>query len=83
MASPHKSFTFSNQEVLPKVRTPVFIIHGTRDETCPYSMGESIFELAHEPKGFFSIPNGTHNDLSIIAGSDYWDKPVEFVEKYL
>jgi uncharacterized protein len=75
-----KDFEFSNIQWIEKLKSPLFILHGTQDEICPYAMAGELFDRAPEPKGFLSIPNGTHNDLPAIAGEDYWQKPVEFVE---
>ena len=77
------SFSFPNADFIEKIKPPVFILHGMRDEICPYAMAGELFEKAPEPKGFLSIPNGMHNDLPITAGEDYWEKPCEFVSKYL
>ncbi len=74
-------FKYPNIDYIADIKTPVFILHGTRDEICPYEMGEKLFEKAPEPKGFLSIPNGKHNDLPMAAGEDYWQKPYEFVLK--
>lgn len=78
-----KDFEFSNLNHVAEIKAPVFILHGTRDEICPYAMAGEIFEKAPEPKAFFSIPNGGHNDLPMAAGEDFWQKPFEFVSKYL
>ncbi len=73
-------FRFPNIEYISAVKAPVYFIHGTQDETCAYAMGEKLFELAPEPKGFFSIPGGGHNDLPYAAGEDFWEKPVQFLQ---
>ena len=78
-----KDFEFLNQDWILKLKAPLFILHGTRDEICPYAMGEKLFDEAPEPKGFLSIENGAHNDLPMIAGQDYWDKPFQFLERHL
>ncbi len=78
-----KDFSFSNRDSIAKLKTPLFILHGTRDSICPYSMAEELFKKAPNPKEFLSVPNGDHNDLPISAGEDYWEKPVRFIEKYL
>lgn len=77
------SFSFPNAEHIEKIKSPLFILHGMRDEICPYAMAGELFEKAPEPKGFLSIPDGMHNDLPVSAGDDYWEKPYEFVSKYL
>ncbi len=78
-----KDFEFPNAQYIAQLQSPLFILHGTRDEICPYNMAGELFEKAPEPKGFLSIPNGAHNDLPMIAGEDFWDKPCEFISKYL
>lgn len=76
-------FAFPNAEHIAKIKAPVFIMHGTEDEICPYAMAEELFEKAPSPKEFFTVADGMHNDLPVKAGEDYWDKPVEFAFKYL
>lgn len=76
-----KDFQFSNQEWIDQVKAPIFILHGTNDEICPYEMSSELIDKIKSPKAFFSIPNGAHNDLPMKAGEDYWDKPHEFITK--
>lgn len=78
-----RDFEFPNRDWIDRLKVPLFILHGTRDEICPYAMGEKLFEKAPEPKAFFSIENGAHNDLPIIAGEDYWERPYQFLERHL
>lgn len=77
------AFAFPNIDHIANVKAPLFILHGTNDEICPYNMAGELFEKAPEPKGFLTIPNGTHNDLPMSGGEDYWQKPFEFVTKHL
>ncbi|MBI3312901.1 MAG: alpha/beta hydrolase [Candidatus Omnitrophica bacterium] len=77
-----RDFSFRNQDWIGQIKTPLFVLHGTRDEICPYAMGEKLFEQAPEPKAFLSIENGAHNDLPFIAGEDYWEKPRQFLERH-
>lgn len=78
-----RSFAFANNKYISALKTPLFILHGTQDEICPYNMAGELFELAPEPKGFLSIRGGTHNDLPMAAGEDFWKKPLEFVTKFI
>ncbi len=48
---------------------PLFQSHGTADEVVPYSLGETLFAAANEPKTFLPLSGGRHNDL--LPGS-YW-----------
>ncbi|MBN1689117.1 MAG: alpha/beta hydrolase [Candidatus Omnitrophica bacterium] len=78
-----RDFSFPNREEIPSVKVPIFMMHGTADQVCPYKMGEELFKLAPQPKSFFSVPGGGHNDLPMIADEDYWEKPYRFVNRYL
>ncbi len=76
-------FKFENLKNIEGLKSPLFILHGTQDEICPYEMSGDLLEAAPGPKSLFSIPGGGHNDLPNQAGEDYWEKPFEFVSKYL
>ncbi len=78
-----RDFEFGNISRVAELKAPLFILHGMRDEICPYAMAGELFEKAPEPKGFFSVPNGMHNDLPMSAGEDFWEKPCQFVAKYI
>ena len=39
---------------IQQVRAPIFIVHGTRDETVPFSMGQRLSTAAPEPKSLLS-----------------------------
>ncbi|MSR78062.1 MAG: alpha/beta hydrolase [Candidatus Omnitrophica bacterium] len=78
-----KHFSFPNQDFIGGLKAPLFILHGTKDLTCPFYMGEKIFEEALEPKELWSIAGGGHSDLPQITGKDYWDRPARFLAKYL
>lgn len=72
-------FLFSNIETVAALKAPLFILHGTEDEICPYAMAGELFEKAPEPKGFLTIPGGQHNNLPLAAGEDFYLKPLEFI----
>jgi uncharacterized protein len=55
--------SFRSDKWIARVTAPLLIMHGTRDETIPISLGEELFALAHKPKQFVRFPDGGHNDL--------------------
>jgi len=75
-----KDFSFDIESSISKIKAPLFILHGDHDQTVFYEMGQQVFELAPEPKEFFTIEGGAHNNLSIVAGRNFWQKPVDFLE---
>ena len=51
---------FESYKKIKKIRIPVLIIHGKVDKIVPYHMGEKMYELANEPKYFYSQEYGDH-----------------------
>ncbi len=58
---------FDNLGKIGKCRQPVFIIHGTSDQLIPFDQGRRLFEAASQPKQFFPIDGGDHNDPLPLA----------------
>jgi len=59
---------FNSLAKIQRVRAAILIVHGTRDETVPFSMGQRLFAAAPEPKLFFPIKGAGHNDVIVIGG---------------
>jgi uncharacterized protein len=53
------------------VHVPILVIQGDRDEVIPYAFGQQLFAAANEPKSFWAIPGGKHNDLHDIARDEF------------
>jgi uncharacterized protein len=54
---------FRSDERIGKVTAPLLILHGVRDDTVPYAMGQQLFELANKPKHIVKFLEGGHEDL--------------------
>jgi fermentation-respiration switch protein FrsA (DUF1100 family) len=57
---------------LPRLRVPLLVLHGERDEIVPFDQARRLFEAAPEPKRFFPIPGAGHNDAYLSGGEPYW-----------
>jgi fermentation-respiration switch protein FrsA (DUF1100 family) len=53
---------FDNLRKIPHCIRPIFIAHGTADLLVPFTLGERLFEAAHEPKYFLPMPGIGHNE---------------------
>jgi len=60
---------YATAEIIGRIKTPLLILHGTRDRTIPVRMGRELFGLAPEPKTMAELPRGGHSDL-YIDGND-------------
>jgi fermentation-respiration switch protein FrsA (DUF1100 family) len=48
--------------LIPKYRGPLLQSHGDADRIVPFALGRALFDAAHEPKTFVTLPGGDHND---------------------
>ena len=51
---------FESYKKIKNIFIPVLIMHGTVDKIVPYDMGKKMYELANEPKFFYSQEYGDH-----------------------
>ena len=51
---------FESYKKMKNISAPVFIIHGKVDKIVPYYMGKRMYEIANEPKFFYSQEYGDH-----------------------
>lgn len=56
---------------IARLRAPVLVIHGDRDDIVPLSHGEALFAAAPGPKAMRVFPGLGHNDLVALAGRAY------------
>ena len=63
------------------LKSPLLVIHGTKDEVVPYALGVKLYEAYSGLKEFISITNGGHNNLEYVAPDIYWESVEEFLNK--
>ncbi len=54
---------FRSDELIGKITAPVLILHGVKDQTVPYAMGERMFDLTKARKHIVRFLDGGHEDL--------------------
>jgi fermentation-respiration switch protein FrsA (DUF1100 family) len=69
---------FKNLAKLPRVKSPVLVIHGERDEVISFAHGEKLFAAAAEPKRKLWVAGAGHNNLVEVAGQRFWTTLREF-----
>ena len=60
---------YESDKKIMKIKSPILVMHGEADKIVPFKMGKKIYELANEPKSFYT--------------QEYGDHMVEFDEKLL
>lgn len=71
---------YDNLAKAEKLRMPLLVLHGDKDEVVPFAQGRRVFDKAPEPKTFFAIPGASHNDTYVVGGDAYWQALGDFLE---
>jgi uncharacterized protein len=62
---------------------PIFFIHGESDERIPIAEGKKLYDIAGEPKEFWSVAGANHMEAHNKNPLKYEKKVGEFFIKYL
>jgi fermentation-respiration switch protein FrsA (DUF1100 family) len=71
---------YDNLEKIGRLKSPLLVFHGERDDIVPHRMGQELFDGAPQPKSFYSIAGAGHNDTYYVGGTAYWQRWRELVE---
>lgn len=74
------SAIYSVSKISPR---PVFFIHGEQDERIPVAEGKKLYNLAGEPKEFWSVAGTDHMGASGKNPLEYQKRVGKFFVKYL
>lgn len=72
---------YDNLGKIPRLKMPLLLVQGSRDEVIPVAQGKMLFEAAPEPKRFLSIEGAHHNDVYVMGGEGYRRVLAEFIAK--
>jgi fermentation-respiration switch protein FrsA (DUF1100 family) len=81
--APFAPFVRTRYESLARVsrlRMPLLVVQGDRDEIVPPAQGRRLFDAAPEPKRYFAIPGAGHNDTYLVGGEAYWRTIADFLD---
>jgi fermentation-respiration switch protein FrsA (DUF1100 family) len=73
--------SFDNLAKIGRIRCPILIVHGDRDEIVPYQQGRELFAAAHPPKAFYTVRGAGHNDTYVVGGEVYFQRLRELIDK--
>ncbi len=72
---------YDNLSKIGRLRLPLLVLHGERDDIVPFAQGRRVFEAAPEPKRFWAIPGAHHNDTYVVGGEPYWRALRQFLDE--
>jgi fermentation-respiration switch protein FrsA (DUF1100 family) len=65
---------------IPRLRMPLLVMQGDRDEVIPPALGRRLFDAAPAPKRYYAIPGAGHNDTYVVGGHGYWKALSDFLD---
>jgi len=68
---------FENFKKMKNIHVPLLIVNGAKDQLIPPSQGKQLYDLANEPRQYYSIPGRGHNDAFdnfAVLGLDWTDR---------
>jgi fermentation-respiration switch protein FrsA (DUF1100 family) len=71
---------YESLDRVPRLRMPLLVVQGDRDEIVPPIQGRRLFDSAPEPKRYYAIPGAGHNDTFYVGGEAYWRTIADFLE---
>ena len=70
---------FPNIRRIAHINCPLLLIHGTSDNTIPFSHSEALLAAAKAPKQLVTIPGADHNDILMVDAKAYFEAIAQFV----
>ena len=71
---------YDNLARIPRLRMPLLVMQGDRDEVIPPALGRRLFDAAPPPKRYYAIPGAGHNDTYVVGGDAYWKALSDFLD---
>ncbi len=66
-----KTERYDSISKLPRIVSPVLVVHGTKDELIPVEEGQALFEAVRSSRDIYLVEGAGHNDVSLFAGIEY------------
>lgn len=76
-------FDASAIDQIKKSTVPILFIHGDRDNFVPFYMMDKLYEACNSEKDKVIIEGAGHAKSEKVNTALYWDRVVEFIDKYI
>jgi uncharacterized protein len=74
---------FASKEVIGRLRSPLMVIAGDRDEIVPFEQSRRLYDAAPAPKEMVVVAGASHNDFEMLAGEEMIGAIVRFVRQHV
>lgn len=64
---------YPSLRLVQRLRAPLLVLHGDRDEIVPLMDGQALFDVAPQPKALHVLRGVAHNDVLALAGREWAD----------
>ena len=72
--------TYDSVSRIKSISAPLLVLHGERDDVVPIELGRRLFEVANEPKTFYTITGAGHNNTYVEGGEPYLAALEQFLQ---
>jgi fermentation-respiration switch protein FrsA (DUF1100 family) len=77
---PFLQMQYDVRDKIRRIKVPLLVLHGDRDEIVPFEQGKTVYDAAPEPKKFLPIAGAAHNDTYAIGGEKYFRELKQFID---
>ena len=63
-------YKFESNKYIRKVKCPIYILHGKKDEVVPFESGKKLYDLVKDKATFIEFEEGTHSNISSFTEYD-------------
>jgi pimeloyl-ACP methyl ester carboxylesterase len=71
---------FDNHARLPNIKCPILMIHGTDDRVVPFTQAQQNWKRIEGTKQKLFVQGAGHGDIIEIAGDNYWNIVLPFIQ---
>ena len=72
---------FASIEKIGRYQGPLLILHGTHDTVIPFTMSQTVFARANEPKRLYAVTGAGHNEVAAVGGRRYLQAIDDFLRE--
>ena len=74
---------FDNASKISRLKTPLLVIHGDRDDTVPLDHGLRLYKAAPYRKELYIVRGAGHSDALFVDGQNYTARIDRFLRRYV